>query len=125
MTPLAKRLDLNTAEARLFMVTDDRYKLIEFGGGIRPILFDLTEDPDELVDLGESAAHQHVRARLSAVLDTWARRPSQRTTITNDALIQNRSQCSTKGVILGAYSEGEADADLTEKYRNRKAPPIC
>ena len=124
MTPLAKRLDLDTAEARLFMVTDDRYKLIEFGGGIRPILFDLKEDPNELVDLGESAQHAEVIERLSSALDTWARRPSQRTTITKDALIKNRSQRSTKGVVLGAYSEADADAELTAKYRNRKVPPV-
>jgi len=124
MTPLAKRLDLDTAEARLFMVTDGRYKLIEFGGGIRPILFDFKNDPDELIDLGESVDYQEDVARLSAVLDTWARRPSQRTTITNETLRQNRTQRSTKGVILGAYGEGDADADLTEKYRNRRAPPV-
>ena len=124
MTPLAKRLDLNTAEARLFMVTDGRHKLITFGGGIRPILFDMQEDPDELVDLGESTDHANVILRLSEVLKIWAQRPAQRTTITNDALIQNRSQRSTKGVILGAYGEGDADADLTEKYRGRKAKPV-
>ena len=106
------------------MVTDDRYKLIEFGGGIRPILFDLKEDPNELVDLGESAQHAEVIERLSSALDTWARRPSQRTTITKDALIKNRSQRSTKGVVLGAYSEADADAELTAKYRNRKVPPV-
>lgn len=124
MTPLSKKLDLDTTEARLFMVTDARYKLIEFGGRIRPILFDLKDDPDELIDLAESAAHADVVARLSNVLSTWARRPAQRTTITNEALRQTRSQRSTKGVVLGAYGEGDVDADLTEKYRNRKAPPI-
>ena len=124
MTPLSKKLELDTTESRLFMVTDARYKLIEFGGGIRPILFDLKADPNELIDLGESAAHAAVVARLSNALCTWARRPAQRTTITNEALRQTRSQRSTKGVVLGAYGEGDADADLTEKYRNRKAPPI-
>jgi arylsulfatase A-like enzyme len=124
MTPLAKKLDLSTAEARLFMVTDARYKLIEFGGGIRPMLFDLQDDPQELVDLGQSVAHGDVMARLSGVLNTWARRPAQRTTISNETLIETRSGRSTKGVILGAYGEGDADADLTEKYRNRRAKPI-
>ncbi|MFY0617635.1 sulfatase-like hydrolase/transferase [Shimia sp.] len=124
MTPLAKRLDLDTAEARLFMVTDERFKLIEFGGGLRPILFDLKNDPDELTDLGESVDYKEDVARLSSALDTWARRPSQRTTITNEALRRTRTQRSTKGVILGAYGEDDADADLTKKYRNRRAPPV-
>lgn len=123
LTPLSHKLDLDTAEARLFMVTDGRYKLIEFGGGIRPILFDLKEDPEELTDLGESTAHAEVIARLSNALGTWARRPAQRTTITNNAVRQTRKQRSTKGVVLGAYSAADYDADLTQKYRNRKAPP--
>jgi arylsulfatase A-like enzyme len=124
MTPLSKKLDLDTNEARLFMVTDARYKLIEFGGGIRPMLFDLQDDPDELIDLGESADHAAVVARLSNALCKWARRPAQRTTITNETLRQTRSQRSTKGIVLGAYGVGDADADLTEKFRNRTAPPI-
>ena len=123
MTPLARRLDLDTAEARLFMVTDGRFKLIEFGAGIRPMLFDLQDDPDELDDLGQSAAHADVIARLSGVLKTWAHRPAQRTTITKDTLIQTRTKRSTKGVILGAYDATDTDADLTEKYRNRTARP--
>jgi arylsulfatase A-like enzyme len=121
MTPLSKRLDLDTSQARLFMVTDVRYKLIQFGDEIRPMLFDLQNDPNELVDLGESADHVDVIFRLSGVLDNWARRPSQRTTITNEKLRQTRTQRSTTGVILGAYSADDADADLTAKYRNRKA----
>ncbi len=124
MSPLAAKLALDTAEARLFMVTDDRYKLIEFGGGIRPMLFDLRSDPNELIDLGQSDEHADIIVRLSGALGTWARRPAQRTTITNADLVKFRSGRSTKGVIIGAYAEGDLDADLTEKYRNRKARPI-
>lgn len=124
MTPLSHRLKLDTSQARLFMVTDGKYKLIECGGGIRPMLFDLENDPQELTDLGESAAHADVIARLSAALNTWARRPAQRTTVTNKALREYRAERSTKGIILGAYSADDVEADLVAKYRNRKAPPI-
>ncbi|MFK8033909.1 MAG: sulfatase-like hydrolase/transferase [Hyphomicrobiales bacterium] len=124
MTPLAKRLDLNTADARFFMVTDGRHKLIEFGGNICPILFDLAKDPNELVDLGESPDHGKIIGQLSSVLNKWAKRPAQRTIIKNETLRQIRSKRSTKGVILGAYGEADVDADLTEKYRNRKASVI-
>ena len=124
MTPLANRLDLDTAEARLFMVTDGHYKLIEFGGGIRPMLFDLHDDPQELVDLGESADHAGVIDRLSGVLNIWARRPAQRTTIAKDSLTKIRSKRRSTGVLLGVYSEQDVEPDLSEKYRNRKARPI-
>ena len=123
MTPLSKRLDLDTAQARLFMVRDARHKLVVFGGGIRPMLFDLQEDPHEMVDLGEDPAHGETLARLTEVVNTWARRPAQRTTITNEDLRRYRSQRSTKGIILGAYGEADADLDLTAKYRGRKAAP--
>ncbi|SFR13294.1 sulfatase-like hydrolase/transferase [Poseidonocella sedimentorum] len=124
MTPLSKKLDLDTAESRLFMVTDGRFKLIEFGGGIRPMLFDMREDPDELVDLGQSEDHAEVIVRLSDVLGTWAKRPAQRTTISNKTLVQTRSNRSTKGVILGAVKEADVDADLVAKYTGRMAPPV-
>ena len=122
MRPLAHALDLDTTEARIFMVSDDRWKLIQFGGGFRSMLFDLAKDPQELTDLGDSAAHQEVISQLTAVLDDWARRPSQRTTMTTDTLMASRHKASTKGVLLGAVDEGDMPAELSVKYRGKKVP---
>ena len=122
MRPLADALGLDTAQARIFMIADRKWKMIHFEGGFRPMLFDLEADPDELVDLGASAAHKDVIDDLRDALDRWSRRPSQRTTIGNDALHAIRSKPNTKGIVLGAVRETDLPTDLTAKYRGRKVP---
>ncbi len=79
-TPLADRLGVSAREAVMFMVADKRWKLVHCEGGFRPMLFDLQNDPDELVDLGGSEAHGEVIDEMYDKLFEWARRPSQRTT---------------------------------------------
>lgn len=37
------------------------------------MLYDLAEDPDEYVDLGQSPTHAHERARLYEQLARWSR----------------------------------------------------
>lgn len=121
MRPVADALGLSTAEARGFMIADSDWKMVHFEGGFRPMLFDLKNDPQELVDLGDSAEHAEVIDRLYAALDTWSRRPSQRVTISNDTLLAIRKKPSTKGVMIGIVDEDDTAAELTAKYRNRKA----
>jgi arylsulfatase A-like enzyme len=121
MRPLADALKLDTREARTFMVADRDWKMIHFEGGFRPMLFDLRNDPDELVDLGESAAHEEVIGRFYERLNAWARRPSQRTTISNETLFATRKKPSTKGVMIGIVEETDVPAELTVHYRGRKA----
>ena len=56
-------------------IKDDRYKLIQsVAGGKRHLqLFDLSQDPDELRDLSDSAAHRERVALLQKQLRTYAR----------------------------------------------------
>ncbi len=122
MRPAAKKLGLDTSNAMIFMLATREWKLIHFQGGFRPMLFDLENDPEELVDLGASADHQPVINELFAKLNDWAKRPSQRTTISNATLLANRTKPSTKGVMIGVVDEEDAPPKLTVHYRNRKAP---
>lgn len=50
-----------------FMLRDERWKYVRYVD-CPPQLFDLDSDPEELADLGESAAHAALRARLEARL---------------------------------------------------------
>ncbi len=50
------------------MIRDQRYKLIYYPAGNLVQLFDIWEDPHELQDLSQSAAHREVRERLTAAL---------------------------------------------------------
>jgi len=122
MRPAAAKLNLSTTDAHTFMVATREWKLIHFRGGFRPMLFDLVNDPDELNDLGASAEHEEIIDKLYEMLNDWAQRPSQRTTITNKTLIAQRSAGpGRKGVIIGIVDEDELEPEFTAKYVGRKA----
>ncbi len=118
---IAEHLGLGVRDAVMFMVATKKWKLIHCEGGFRPILFDLENDPDEVHDLGDSAAHADVIGALYQHLFDWARRPSQRTTRSEAQLIKMRTQSRKRGVVLGVYDENDVDLTLTVKYRGRKA----
>jgi arylsulfatase A-like enzyme len=111
-TPMAEKLGVAPKDARLFMVFDGRYKLIHAEGGMRPMLFDLATDPDEFEDLGESLPDAEIRARLSERLALWARRPSQRTTVSDAAIVARRGRSRRKGILLGVWDESDLDPEL-------------
>jgi arylsulfatase A-like enzyme len=121
-SPIAKLLNASVRDAVMFMVADKRWKLIHCEGGHRPILFDLENDPDELVDLGESEAHADVIAAMYDRLFAWARRPAQRTTRSEAQLMEMRGKSGRRGIVLGIYDENDTDLELTVKYRGRTAP---
>ncbi|WGW02981.1 sulfatase-like hydrolase/transferase [Tropicibacter oceani] len=121
-TPVAHLHDIAVRDAVMFMVADKRWKLMHFEGGHRPMLFDLQNDPQELSDLGDSADHAPIIAEMYDKLFRWTRRQSQRTTRSEEQLIEMRTKSRKRGVILGVYDENDTDLDLTVKYRGRKAP---
>ncbi len=122
-SPIADMLNASVRDAVMFMVANKKWKLIHCEGGHRPILFDLENDPDELTDLGDSQEHSGVIAEMYDHLFTWTRRQSQRTTRTEQQLVEMRTKSRGRGVIVGIYDETDAPLNLTVKYRNRKAKP--
>lgn len=122
-TPMAGKLGVAPKEARLFMVFDGRYKLMHAEGGMRQMLFDLATDPEEFDDLGDSPGHAEIRARLSARLALWARRPSQRTTVSDAAIVARRGKSRRKGILLGVWDETDLDPDLHKGLGGTQADP--
>jgi len=118
-TPMAERLGLEPRDARLFMVADKRWKLMHAEGGFRPMLFDLQEDPNELVDLGDSAEHRHIVDLMYQRLGEWARRPSQRTTKSENDIKNMRGRSRRKGVLLGLVDGSEVDEELLMHVRGK------
>ncbi|TLP69243.1 phosphonate monoester hydrolase [Parasedimentitalea maritima] len=114
--PLSAKLGLAPKDARLFMVTDHRWKLMHAEGGLRPMLFDLETDPNELVDLGTSAEHADVLKMMYERLHQWSLRMSQRITLSDEQIISGRGKSGLKGILLGVYEPDEIDAGLTVKY---------
>ena len=118
-TPMAVKLGVAPRDARLFMVTDGRWKFMHVEGGFRPMLFDLENDPDEFVDLGESDDHAQVIRLMYDRLGKWGLRMSQRVTRSDEDIAAMRGKSRRKGILLGVYSAGEVDPELSVKYRRQ------
>ncbi len=113
-TPMAVKLGLEPYQARLFMVADKQWKFMHADGGFRPMLFDLTNDPNELNDLGASdkPKHKAIIELMYERLGAWARRPSQRTTRSENAIRGMRGKSRNKGIMVGVVDGTELDKEL-------------
>ena len=74
-------LNVPVDQSRGYMIRNKRWKYTLFEGA-RPMLFDMQNDPNELVDLGESPEHAAIRAELHEAIFRWLRTRKHRTTIT-------------------------------------------
>ncbi len=110
------KLNLKPNEARLFMVFDRRYKYIH-APTFRPLLYDLQEDPEELYDLGASAEHQVICERLRDALNEWGLRNSQRTTISDEQIIQNRGGSFSRGILIGVNDESDVPEEISRHLK--------
>ena len=81
-------------------------------GGMRPILFDLHNDPQEFHDLAKGANHGAVIDKMYRHLRTWGLRLSQRVTKSEDDIKAMR-----RGILPFLFDRSEASEELTEKYR--------
>ncbi|MFV0473590.1 MAG: sulfatase-like hydrolase/transferase [Pikeienuella sp.] len=121
-TPMAAKLGVAPRDARLFMVADKRWKFMHAEGGFRPMLFDMEQDPQELVDLGADPAHEAVIAMMYERLATWARRMSQRTTISDAAIVAGRGKSLDVGVLIGFHEAAEVPEPVMSGYRGPARP---
>jgi arylsulfatase A-like enzyme len=119
MTPIADRLGVAPREARLFMLADGRWKFMHAEGGFRPMLFDIKADPQEFDDLGASQEYREVINLMYERLANWARRPSQRTTMSDAAILAGRGRGRRKGVMPGVFDATEVEQEVLGRYRGR------
>lgn len=96
-------LDVAPYDCRAYMVRTARWKYI-FHEKFRAQLYDLENDPNEFVDLGESTAHQTVRARLRDHLFDWLRNLRARTEVSLDELrARGPERDAAMGIIIGRW----------------------
>jgi len=114
---LAEQVD----DPRQYMVANKRWKYI-YAEGFRPMLFDMENDPNELTDLGTSEQHESIRQEMFEALGTWARRLSQRTTMSPADVIAERKRSPARGILLGALNESEMSDAQRAFYGKRKGP---
>jgi arylsulfatase A-like enzyme len=88
--------------ARGWMLRTQRWNYILFES-FRPQLFDLRNDPRELVDLGRDRRHAKVRAELHERLFAWLRARKIRVTVPNELIEQSTGTHKTRGFLFGVW----------------------
>ncbi|WP_323766948.1 sulfatase-like hydrolase/transferase [Marinovum sp.] len=117
-SPARQELDRPTDQCRMVMAFDGRWKYVHTQG-LRPMLFDLEADPDEMTDLGTHPDYEAVRARMKNRVLDWAFGGKSRITQT-DAFIETKPPEFAKGVFVGFWDRAEADQALAA-YQQEKA----
>jgi arylsulfatase A-like enzyme len=99
--------------SKMQMAVSDRWKLMRFEG-YPPMVFDLANDPDELIDLGNDASSAGIRAELGEHLDAWAQRVRRPTESARS--IERRTNTQTeRGILLGFWDEDELAARVANE----------
>ena len=124
MRDVRKRLGVEVKDAKLTMLFDGRWKYI-FAEGFRPMLFDLETDPDEFTDLGADPDHAEETARLERLFFDWARRTSQRTTISDTQIAARDATLgeAKAGILIGYRNEDELREVLQQAETNGRPLP--
>lgn len=113
----------NVEDPRQFMVVTKSWKYVH-AQGFRPMLFDLENDPNELVDLGTSEAHGEKRQEMANLLFDWTRRLSQRVTMSPAEVIAEQKRSPSRGIMLGVWDEEELPDAMQPFYGVRKGPEV-
>ncbi len=110
-----RAMGLSSHESWSVMLADEHYKYIAFHN-LRPMLFDLKNDPMELTDLGEHPDFADIRNQYKDKLLSWFISGRWRTTMDDSDLERvglgvNREK---KGVIIGYWDEADLPAEVQE-----------
>ena len=89
-------------ECRAWMVRTERWKYVHWQG-FRPQLFDMSHDPDELVDLGDDPAHETVRAEMRERLLDWQLLRKTRTTVEHATVERRTEDWKGNGLFIGVW----------------------
>lgn len=101
---------IDQADARLVMIFDGRWKYVHVEQ-MRPLLYDLHADPNELKDLGGDPAFGDQIARLQAMHFDWSRRHHNRLTRDAAAVEAATTRGAPPGVLIGYANKEEVDRD--------------
>ncbi len=88
-------LGVDIDAARGVMVRTHAWKYVHWDG-FRPQLFDLADDPEELVDLGDDPRYETVRAEMAQRLFVWMRSRKSRIT-TSRKMVEKRAEVRDGG----------------------------
>ncbi len=95
-------LQMPPDKARAWVMRSKRWKYVLYEG-LQPQLFDLENDPRELVDRGADPALATVRAEYDERLFEWARNWRTRITLSNDDVAKRADTHRRRGIIIGEW----------------------
>jgi len=105
-----RALQIDQADARLVMVFDGRWKYIHVEK-MRPMLFDLRTDPDEVCDLGGNEAYADQLARMSEMHFEWSRKHHNRITRSASVIEKMADAKEPPGILIGYVDRDEVEKD--------------
>lgn len=108
-----REVGVDQADARLVMVFDGRWKYVHVEH-MRPLLFDLENDPGELHDLGGDAAHQDQVERLRELHFEWSRQHHTRITRSPEIIEKMTTAKEPVGIYIALWDEAEVKANGQE-----------
>lgn len=105
-----RRLGVDVADAKLTMLCDENWKYI-FAEGFEPMLFNLVDDPDELMDLGRDPNFADICNDFREKMFKWSRRTSQRITMSNEEIATRGKALreAKAGILIGWKNQEELD----------------
>jgi arylsulfatase A-like enzyme len=106
-----KKLGRDQYNARLTMIFDGRHKFIHCLG-FAPMLFDLQEDPMELVDLGRDPAYALQRGYLSELMLDWTAGLKNRVTVADDTMASRIGDSARRGILIGYWDQKAVPAAI-------------
>ena len=101
---------VDQADARLTMIFDGRWKYT-YVEKMRPMLFDLENDPDELRDLGADPDYADEVERLQGLHFEWTRRHHNRITRTAEAVNKMAANKEPPGILIGFRDKEELEKE--------------
>lgn len=93
-------------DCRLQMAFDGRWKMIR-AEGFRPLLFDLSTDPNEFQDLGDDPTHAEQIDRLNAEMLSWSTTFHNRVTRSDAEIEAFAGTEFHTGILIGFWDEAE------------------
>ena len=101
-------VDVDQQDARIVMVFDGRWKYIHVEH-MRPMLFDLENDPNELQDLGADPSYADEIARLGKLHFEWARKHHNRITRSAGVVEAMTDRKEPPGIMIGYLNKEELE----------------
>ena len=105
-----RAVGVDQGDARLVMIFDGRWKYIHVER-MRPMLFDLETDPNELTDLGNDPAHRDQIERMRDLHFEWTRMHHARITMSAETVEDMTDDREPPGIMIGYRDKAELEAD--------------